>query len=121
MVTMRQHAESGARIIDEAKSDTPLFRMAQEIARYHHEKWDGSGYPQGLVGEAIPIAARIVAIADVFDALTSQRPYKAAWSLDETFDFLRAHAGTHFDPQLVEIFTALRPAITAIHQRWSEP
>ena len=121
LIVMRQHAESGARIIDEAKSDTPLFRMAREIALCRHEKWDGSGYPQGLAGEDIPIAARVVAIADVFDALTSQRPYKSAWSLDQTFDFLREHAGTHFDPQLVDALSALRPAITEIQRRWSEP
>ncbi len=121
MAIMRQHAESGARIIDEAKCDTPLFKMAREIAISHHEKWDGSGYPHGLAGEAIPMTARIVAIADVFDALTSQRPYKAPWSLDQTFAFLRENAGSHFDPQLVEAFAGLRPAITAIQQRWSEP
>ena len=121
MDVMRRHCESGAQIIGEAQSDTPLFNMARDIALSHHEKWDGTGYPNRLVGEAIPMAARIVAIADVFDALTSKRPYKSAWPLDKTFGFLEANAGTHFDPDLIGIFINQKSEITDIHLRWAEP
>jgi putative two-component system response regulator len=121
MAIMRRHCESGAQIIGEAQSDTPLFNMAREIALCHHEKWDGSGYPNGLAGEAIPIAARVVAIADVFDALTSQRPYKAPWPMEKTFAFLEDNAGTHFDPQLIKIFVGLKEEIAEVQQRWAEP
>jgi putative two-component system response regulator len=118
---MRLHCASGAQIIGQAQSDTPLFDMAQMIALSHHEKWDGTGYPQGLAGEAIPVAARVVAIADVFDALTSRRPYKEAWSLEKTFNFLSENAGTHFDPELVEIFVGLKQDIIEVQQRLAEP
>ena len=121
MDVMRRHCESGAQIIGEAQSDTPLFNMARDIALSHHEKWDGTGYPNRLVGEAIPIAARIVAIADVFDALTSKRPYKSAWPLDKTFGFLEANAGTHFDPDLIGVFMKQKSEITDIHLRRAEP
>lgn len=121
MDVMRRHCESGAQIIGEAQSDTPLFNMARDIALSHHEKWDGTGYPNRLVGEAIPIAARIVAIADVFDALTSKRPYKSAWPLDKAFGLLEANAGTHFDPDLIGIFINQKSEITDIHLRWAKP
>jgi putative two-component system response regulator len=121
MAIMKKHAEAGAQIIDEAKSDTPLFKMAREIALHHHEKWDGTGYPHGLAGNAIPLAARVVAIADVFDALTSQRPYKSPWPLDKTFAYLRECAGTHFDPELIDIFISKEKEIIEIQQRWGEP
>ena len=121
MAIMRRHCESGAQIIGEAQSDTPLFNMAREIALCHHEKWDGTGYPNGLAGEAIPIAARMVAIAAVFDALTSQRPYKAPWPMEKTFAFLEDNAGTHFDPQLIKIFVGLKEEIAEVQQRWAEP
>lgn len=118
---MQQHCQSGAIIIGEAQSDTPIFHMAKEIALYHHEKWDGSGYPFGLAGEAIPLSARVVAIADVFDALTSRRPYKAPWSLEKTFAYLEESAGVQFDPHLVDVFLKLKPEIIEVHQKWSEP
>ena len=121
LAIMRLHCASGAQIIGQAQSDTPLFDMAQMIALSHHEKWDGTGYPQGLAGEAIPVAARVVAIADVFDALTSRRPYKEAWSLEKTFNFLSENAGTHFDPELVEIFVGLKQDIIEVQQRLAEP
>ncbi len=120
MDVMRRHCESGAQIIGEAQSDTPLFNMARDIALSHHEKWDGTGYPNRLVGEAIPIAARIVAIADVFDALTSNRPYKSAWPLDKAFEFLEANAGTHFDPDLIGIFMKQKSEIADVHLRRAE-
>jgi putative two-component system response regulator len=115
---MQQHARIGGEIIGEHESG--LLKTAREIALTHHEKWDGSGYPNGLKGEDIPLAGRIVAIADVFDALTSVRPYKAAWSVEEATDFLRRESGSHFDPQLVELFLGQMPAILEIRQRWAE-
>lgn len=115
---MQRHAEIGAEIIGDHPAG--VLRLARLIALTHHEKWDGSGYPKGLVGDAIPLEARIVAIADVFDALTSRRPYKAAWSMDDAFAYLREQAGKHFDPALVEPFTALQPQILAIRERWAE-
>ncbi|MCL5611550.1 MAG: HD domain-containing protein [Chloroflexi bacterium] len=80
------------------------LRNSLDIPYCHHEKWDGSGYPRGLSGETIPLPARIFAIVDVFDALTSDRPYRDAWSKEETLDYIREQSGTHFDPRLVEIF-----------------
>ena len=115
---MREHAIIGARIIGDDGSS--LLQMARTVAECHHEKWDGSGYPHGLAGEAIPLVARIVAIADVFDALTSVRPYKAAWPVDEAIAYLREQAGKHFDPTLVTLFCAQLPAILAIKERWGE-
>ncbi|MDD0843396.1 two-component system response regulator [Pseudomonas sp. Gutcm_11s] len=115
---MRQHAQIGAEIIGE--HDSGLLQMARTIALTHHEKWDGSGYPNGLKGEDIPLAGRIVAIADVFDALTSVRPYKPAWSVEEAVELLRRESGRHFDPQLVELFLSQMPAILEIKARWAE-
>ncbi|WP_295535730.1 two-component system response regulator [uncultured Pseudacidovorax sp.] len=115
---MRTHARIGADIIGEHAS--PLLAMARTIALCHHERWDGTGYPEGLKGEAIPLAARIVAIADVFDALTSVRPYKPAWSLDRAFAHLQEQAGRHFDPELVPAFLRLRPEIEAVRERWAD-
>lgn len=115
---MKRHAEIGARIIGEDGSD--LMAMAREVALCHHEKWDGSGYPKGLAGEQIPLAARIVAIADVFDALTSERPYKKAWPVEEATQLIREQAGKHFDPALVEAFLIALPEILQVRQRWQE-
>ncbi|MDP2747661.1 two-component system response regulator [Pseudomonas sp.] len=115
---MRQHVEIGARIIGEHASG--LLRTAQRIALSHHEKWDGTGYPNGLSGEDIPLEGRIVAIADVFDALTSVRPYKAAWSVEDAVGLLQEESGRHFDPQLVELFIQQLPAILEIKERWAE-
>lgn len=115
---MRSHAQIGAEIIGEHPSG--LLQMARSIALTHHEKWDGSGYPNGLKGEEIPIAGRIVAIADVFDALTSVRPYKPAWSLEDTLALIQRESGKHFDPHLVELFLGQMPAILEIKARWAE-
>lgn len=115
---MRQHVEIGARIIGEHSSG--LLRTAQRIALSHHEKWDGTGYPNGLSGEDIPLEGRIVAIADVFDALTSVRPYKQAWPVEEAVAFLREQSGRHFDPRLVELFIGCLPEILQIKERWAE-
>ena len=120
LVVMRMHCRAGAEIIAEANSTDRLFIMASEIALCHHEKWDGSGYPSGLVGEAIPASARIVAIADVFDALSSDRPYKTAWPLEKTLALLREEAGKHFDPNYVEAFLSILPDVLEIQNKWKE-
>jgi PAS domain S-box-containing protein len=99
---MQTHTLIGAAML--ADGATRHMRMAETIARSHHERWDGMGYPDGLAGEAIPIAARIVAVADVYDALTHARPYRGAWRRDRVIIRLRRKTGTHFDPQVVEAF-----------------
>jgi putative two-component system response regulator len=116
---MKTHAAIGARLLD--GDDSELIRMAREIALHHHEKWDGSGYPNGLSGEAIPMAGRIAALADVFDALTSSRPYKKAWTMEAATDFIRDNAGSHFDPAVVACFLDSLSEIFAICDRYQEP
>jgi len=101
--TMKQHTLIGAEII----GADDWFINARQIALFHHEKWNGSGYPEGLEGEAIPIAARIVAVADEFDALMSRRPYKEAWSIEKAIETIKKEAGTHFDPRIIEAFLSL--------------
>lgn len=113
---MKQHAEIGYKIL--SKSHTPLFVMAAEIALCHHEKWDGTGYPAGLAGEAIPESARIVALADVFDALTMKRPYKEPWSVEDSMAEIRKNSGSHFEPRLVETFETILPEMVKIKQTW---
>jgi two-component system response regulator RpfG len=98
---MRRHPLIGYEILRDSPSR--FVQMGALIALRHHERWDGSGYPDALKGEAIPLPARIVAAADVFDALTSERPYKRAWSSDEAFDYMSAHRGTLFDPACVDV------------------
>lgn len=115
---MQKHPLIGAEIIGEC--DSELLKIAKTVALYHHEKWDGTGYPHGLAGEAIPVEARIVAISDVFDALTSARPYKQAWSIEDTLAFLREQKGKHFEPRLVELLEQQLPAILEIRERWAE-
>lgn len=109
---MKEHASIGARIIGEHAS--PLLQTAKEIALTHHEKWNGSGYPQGLKGEEIPICGRIVAIADVFDALTSERPYKKAWPVEEAVKEILGASGHHFDPEVVAQFHQSLPEILEV-------
>ncbi|GAA4426280.1 two-component system response regulator [Acidovorax lacteus] len=115
---MRRHPQIGAEIIGDHPSG--VLQMARDIAAAHHEKWDGSGYPHGLQGEQIPLAARIVAVADVFDALTSRRPYKAAWTIEQALEHIEAQAGQHFDPRLVPLLRPLRPQLEDIRARWSD-
>jgi len=115
---MKSHTKIGADILQNGCSD--LLRMAYEIALYHHEKYDGSGYPQGLCGEDIPFVARVTALADVFDALTSERPYKNAWPLDQTYTYIRNHSGTQFDPRLVDIFFDCIEGIIEIKEKYAE-
>ncbi|MFB9245022.1 response regulator [Massilia antarctica] len=115
---MRTHPEIGHAIL--SKSDAPVFRLAAEISLRHHEKWDGSGYPGGLQGQAIPESARIVALADVFDALSMERPYKAPWPLDAITAHVRGNADQHFDPELVDVFFNILPELLAVREKWAE-
>jgi putative two-component system response regulator len=108
---MQQHAAIGHQILD--GSTSPLLQLAASVALTHHEWWDGTGYPRGLVGTAIPLEGRIVAIADVFDALTTERRYKAAMTFDEAEEVMRSEVG-HFEPSLLDAFFAERSAIEAI-------
>jgi putative two-component system response regulator len=117
-VVMRQHPAIGAGIIGKHRSD--LLDMARSVALTHHEKWDGSGYPRARRGEDIPIEGRIVAVADVFDALTSKRPYKEEWPVEQAVAYLREHSGRHFDPALVPRFLELLPQILEIKRQYSD-
>jgi putative two-component system response regulator len=105
---VKQHPAAGAAILSGSASQ--VLRMAEQIALTHHEWWDGSGYPAGLAGQAIPLSGRIVALADVFDALTHVRPYKRAWPVDRALKELRRLSGTQFDPEVVTAFFKLDPA-----------
>ncbi len=102
---MKTHTTIGAKLFDGAKSE--LIQIAQRIAASHHERWDGNGYPQGLCGEDIPIEARLVSVADVFDALTHERPYKKAWPVGEAVAEIAAQSGRQFDPAVVDVFLRL--------------
>jgi len=115
---IRKHPQMGAEIIDHHDDD--LLKTARLIALTHHEKWDGSGYPRGLKGHDIPLAGRIVAIADVFDALTSSRPYKIAWTFEAAARQIEASAGSHFDPELVASFKAMLPELKMINEKYAE-
>ena len=109
---MRMHPQLGANIIGE--HDDPLLSCARSVALGHHEKWDGTGYPFNQRGIQIPLAARIVAIADVFDALTSDRPYKKAWPVEQAFNYVRDQSGHHFDPILVPQFLSIAPQLEKV-------
>jgi response regulator RpfG family c-di-GMP phosphodiesterase len=116
---MKQHAAIGWEILK--GSAAPTLQVAAEIAHTHHEKYDGSGYPRGLAGEQIPLFGRIVAIADVFDALTSARPYKPAWELDRAWTFITEGRGTHFDPACTDAFLAVQKAVIEIREQFRDP
>lgn len=116
---MKRHTTIGAAILE--GGDSELMQLAHTIALTHHEKWDGSGYPYGLAGADIPMSGRIVAIADVFDALTSARPYKKSWPIDEAVAFILEQSGRHFDPELVQHFEKRLPEILEIRERYLEP
>ena len=115
---MRTHPHIGAEII--GNHGAHMLQLARSIALAHHEKWDGSGYPGQLAGEAIPLEARICAIVDVFDALTSTRPYKKPWSTEDAVAHIQSQAGKHFEPRLVDLFVALLPQLLPIQQRWAD-
>lgn len=111
---MQEHARVGAEILGE--HEWPLMHMARIVALTHHEKWDGTGYPRGLKGDDIPLVGRICAVADVFDALTSDRPYKKGWAVEEAAEFIREQSGRHFDPDVVEKFLECLPQIAHIRK-----
>jgi len=115
---VKRHPVIGAGII--GRHNNELLEMARVIALTHHERWDGSGYPRGLRGEAIPLVGRIVAVADAFDALTSTRPYKQAWPVEEAVALLRREAGRQFDPRLVPKFIEMMPQVRDIMGQYSE-
>ena len=116
--TMKSHPEIGAEILKD--SPHALMQLAEKIALQHHEKWDGSGYPGGLKGEEINLEVRIVSLADVFDALTTERPYKKAWSVEEALELIQRESGKHFDPQVVEHFLACLPRLLEIKDQYAE-
>ncbi|MCS8001546.1 two-component system response regulator [Pseudomonas aeruginosa] len=115
---MRQHPQIGADIIGQHSDE--LLQTAWTIALCHHEKWDGSGYPAGLIGEQIPLVARIAALADVFDALTTERPYKKAWSIEDALRHIESQAGSHFDPALIAPFKQVLPQMLKIREEFSD-
>ena len=137
---IRQHCEFGKQIVDELSSDdrsavaahttmgarimnvdsSPTLRMATRIAMTHHEKWDGTGYPRGLAGERIPLEGRITAVADVFDALSNDRPYKPAFPLEQCFTMMEAERGKHFDPRVLDAFFARRKEVLRVRLEHTE-
>ena len=115
---MKKHSAEGARIVKQildGVEDAHFVGIAENVAHYHHEKWDGSGYPEGLSGESIPVEARIMALADVFDALVSKRCYKDAYSFDKAFSIIEESVGTHFDPTLGRVFLQCRPELETLY------
>jgi putative two-component system response regulator len=115
---MQQHAAAGYEILKDSASK--LLQKGAEIALTHHEKWDGSGYPNGTAGEDIPISGRICALSDVFDALTSVRPYKPAWPVEQAIVHIHKSSGTHFDPTLVKVFERVLPEIDEIRTKLTD-
>ena len=116
--TMKQHTVMGAKILEGSQAD--FIKLAENVALTHHEKWDGSGYPNGLKGSGIHLAGRITAIADVFDALTSKRPYKEPFSLEKSFSIIKDGQGNHFDPDVVDAFLAVQDEILEIKERYKD-
>jgi len=116
---MKSHTIIGGRLLEGGNSD--LILMAHDIAMTHHEKWNGTGYPKGLSGEDIPIEGRISAVCDVFDALTSERPYKKEWPVQDAIDEIVAQKGAHFDPRLVDIFVEKLDDILVVKKRFADP
>jgi putative two-component system response regulator len=121
---MKTHAELGSNAIAQAEADAEkpveFLAIAKLIARSHHEKWDGSGYPDELTGDAIPIAARLMALADVFDALTCKRVYKPAFPFEDAYRIIVEGSGTHFDPDIVEAFVREYATFMTIANTYAE-
>ena len=115
---MKTHVTIGGEILGDHPS--PLMEMARVVAMTHHEKWDGSGYPEGLMGEEIPLVGRVTAVADVFDALTSERPYKKAWSVEYAVSFMKEQSGQHFDPDVIEKFVELIDDVVRIRDKYRD-
>ncbi|MBR3921270.1 MAG: HD domain-containing protein, partial [Oscillospiraceae bacterium] len=121
--TMKKHAENGGDIIRETfrnLGDEDFRRMAFEVARYHHEKWNGRGYPDGLKADEIPLCARIMAVADVFDAISEKRCYRDAMPMDKCFEIIEKGSGEDFDPMIAEIFLSVRDKVEDVHKQFSE-
>ncbi|WP_428374846.1 HD-GYP domain-containing protein [Lichenicoccus sp.] len=116
---VQSHTRIGHRML--ARSGEPMLDLAASIALHHHERWDGTGYPMGLAGDSIPLTSRVVAIAEAFDMLLSERCYKAAWQLEEVGGFLEAHAGTQFDPALMQLFLADLPGMITARDSATAP
>ena len=116
--SMKQHTIIGAQIL--VGSEVGFIKLARVISLTHHEKWDGSGYPRGLGGPKIPLAGRVAAIADVFDALTSARPYKEPFSIEKSFGIIKDSRGSHFDPEVVDAFFAIEDQILAIKEEYKD-
>jgi len=116
---MKSHTIIGGRLLEGGNSD--LLRMAYDIAMSHHEKWNGTGYPKGLSGEDIPIEGRISAVCDVFDALTSERPYKKEWPVQDAIDEIVGQKGAHFEPRLVDLFVENLDDILVVKKRFADP
>jgi putative two-component system response regulator len=113
---MKEHTRIGARILEGSR--IPLMELARDIALFHHEKWDGGGYPDGLAGEAIPLAARVVAVCDVYDALVNDRVYRKALSEEQALAIIKEGRGTHFDPAILGLFLERLPEIRAIRNKF---
>ena len=109
---MKTHAWIGGEIL--SGGDSSFLKMSETIARTHHERWDGAGYPVGLKGKEIPLVGRICSVCDVFDALTSDRPYKNAWSVEAAAVEIRKMSGAHFDPEVVDVFLTILPDVCII-------
>ena len=120
---MKMHSAKGASIVERIlqNADDPTFkRIAVNIAHYHHEKWNGQGYPEGIREEEIPFEARVMALADVFDALVSKRVYKDSYSYDKAFSIIEESMGTHFDPVLCTVFLECRPQFEALYNSYAD-
>ncbi len=118
MAIMKQHSTAGYEILKE--SESPMLQLAAEIALSHHERWDGTGYPRGIAGTDIPLSGRLVSIVDVFDALTSVRPYKPAWPIDDALDEISRGIGKHFDPEIHALFFESIDEIVEIKRRFAD-
>ena len=120
---MKTHTTAGKKILEDAISTVQgesYLKEARNMAAYHHERWDGKGYPEGIHGEVIPLSARIMAVADVFDALTSPRVYKKAFPLDEALKLLEEGSGTQFDPKCVEVFMESLPEVKLVLNKYNQ-
>jgi putative two-component system response regulator len=115
---MKTHVDIGAEILSNPRSY--LIELARTMALTHHEKWDGSGYPNGLAEDNIPIEGRLIAVADVFDALTSERPYKKAWPIDDAVNYIFEQSGKHFDPAIPPLLKKILPKLLEIKETFSE-
>ena len=115
---MKSHASIGYEVLKD--SDSPILKLGAEIAHAHHEKFNGEGYPRSLKGEAIPLEGRIVAVADVFDALVNKRHYKQAWDMGDAFALMRRESGQHFDPDCVDALLKRIDGVVEIQQAYSE-